>query len=288
MSNFDNTQYGEDRGRTDVAKEHAADLADHAAGAGQDLGRTAQAEAKGVARDVQREARGLLDSVTTEASNQARNGQSKLAEGVRALASEVGEMADGSQQDGQAAQLARNLSQRGEQVARWLEDNEPADALDSVRRYAARNPMTFLAIAAGAGLLVGRFARGVQAEASDDSRGTDRSRQFAGTDRSYQQDYGQGYSQSGYAQDHTRQGYPQQAQGYPQEGYGQQGYSQQGYGQQVTGQPAYGAEAGYAQAHGFADQDVQPGYQPEAGIEGQSWQQRSGTAYDQPGFGERR
>jgi len=89
----------------------------------------------------------------------------------------------------------RDLSER---AAAWLRDNDPDQALVSVRRYAARNPWTFLALAGGAGLLAGRFARGVSAASDDEPtvRRADRApepRPFAGpavgyADRGYQGD----------------------------------------------------------------------------------------------------
>lgn len=258
MSNTHTSAYDDDRGKSDVAKEHAADLKDHAAGAGQDLGQSAKAEAKGVVRDAQREARGLFDSVSGEAQSQLRGGQAKLAQTVREFAAEVGEMADGGQRQGQASQVARTIADSGDSVARWLENNEPGDALDSVRRYASRNPMTFLAIAAGAGLLVGRFARGFQAEAADDDR-YDQRRGFAGD-----------YHRPGA-------GYQGQQGGYPQTGYGQQAsYTESGYAQPTQ-------DASYARAHGFDDvqSTTGAGYQPEAGAQGQTWQRQSGSAYDE-------
>lgn len=270
MSNTHTSPYGDDRGKADVAKEHAADLTDHAVGAGQDLGQSARAEAKGVARDARREARGLMDSVSGEAQSQLRGGQDKLAQTVRDFAAEVGEMADGGQRQGQASQVARTIANTGDDVARWLENNEPADALDSVRRYASRNPMTFLALAAGAGLLVGRFARGFQAEASDDSPAADR-RGFAG-------DYhrpGTGYQRSGYPQGGDRQ---------PPAYSAESGYAQPTQDARTT------QEGSYARAHGFdtvEGRTGEPGYQPETGAQGQAWQSQSGSAYNE-GFGDRR
>lgn len=166
--------FGNDQGKTDAAKEHAADLKDHAIGAGQELGDQAKVEAKSVVQDAQNEAAGLFDNVRSQTQSQLRDGQNRLAEGVRAVAKEVGEMADGSQQNGQATSIARTISRTGEDAAQWLETHEAEDVLYSVQRYAARNPMTFLAIAAGAGLLVGRLARGFQAEQSDQRSGYDR------------------------------------------------------------------------------------------------------------------
>lgn len=257
MSNTHDNAFGDDRDRKDVAKEHTADLKDHAVGAGQDLGQQAKAEARGVAQDVKGEARGLMDTVLGETRSQVHGGKSKIAEGVRAFAAEVGEMADGGQHQGQASQVARTLSSTGEDVARWIETNDPEDMLEGVKRYAARNPMTFLAIAAGAGLLVGRFARGFQAEATDDHD----QRGFYGRDARFERGYDpRAYDRSyGYEDSYRREAQG----GYPQTGYERQASS--------------------------FDRPAAPGYQAESGAQGQAWHHQGEAYGDQgEGFGDRR
>lgn len=157
----------------DHALQEAADVKDHATGAAQDVAHTAGAEAKSVARDARREVRGLIDTGLNELNTQLGTGQNRLAGQLRDVVTELGDMADGSQRSGLATQAAHELSSRGQRLAGWLDTHEPRDALDEVRRYAARNPWTFLALAAGAGLLVGRFARGLRDDnADDDTRGS--------------------------------------------------------------------------------------------------------------------
>lgn len=155
----------------DHAFREATDVKDHATGAARDVAQTAGSEAKSVARDARREFRGLLDTGLNELNTQLGTGQNQLAAQVREIVTELGEMADSSQRSGLASQAAREISTRGQRLAGWLDTHEPRDALDEVRRYAARNPWTFLAVAAGAGLLVGRFARGLRDDnAADDNR----------------------------------------------------------------------------------------------------------------------
>ncbi|MEK8109106.1 phage holin family protein [Micromonospora sp. M12] len=60
---------------------------------------------------------------------------------------------------------------RRQQAAGWLDEREPGEVLDEVRTYARRNPGTFLAGAAVAGLLVGRLTRGLTAPASGNGQG---------------------------------------------------------------------------------------------------------------------
>lgn len=151
----------------EAAAGEASEVKDHAVEAGRDVAQTAQSEAASVAGDVKSEIRGLFDSSMSEVRTQAGAGQSRLATGLRSLAGELGELSQGSTQQGTATRAVQELASYGDNVAGWLENREPADVLDEVRRFAARRPVAFLAIAAGAGLLVGRFARGLQADRAE-------------------------------------------------------------------------------------------------------------------------
>ncbi|SDB89021.1 hypothetical protein GA0111570_106167 [Raineyella antarctica] len=144
------------------------------ADAGRETADSAQNEAKKVmstvgdqASEVKAEtgaqARRLLDESVTEARTQADSQMTRLGGRLRELADEVQQMAAGSDQSGPATQFAGDLAERGGRAADWLEQHGPDEALAAVRRYARRNPVSFLAAAAGAGLVVGRFARALQA-----------------------------------------------------------------------------------------------------------------------------
>ena len=66
--------------------------------------------------------------------------------------------------------LAQEASRRVSETSYWLENHEPADLLDEVKRFARRRPVAFLAIAAAAGVVAGRVNRGaVAANISVDS-----------------------------------------------------------------------------------------------------------------------
>jgi hypothetical protein len=66
--------------------------------------------------------------------------------------------------------LVNQASSRSGDIADWLQRHEPADILDEVSRFARRRPGLFLAIAAAAGLVAGRLARGLAA-GNDDEQG---------------------------------------------------------------------------------------------------------------------
>ena len=67
-----------------------------------------------------------------------------------------------------ATDLAQQAGERANAVASWLEEREPGHVVDEITRFARQRPGAFLAVAAGAGFLVGRLGRGLKA-ASDDS-----------------------------------------------------------------------------------------------------------------------
>lgn len=130
-----------------------------------DLGTTAKDEARNVATEAKYQAKGMLDESVSQLRTQASTGQNRLADVVRDLAKEAGQMSQASDANGVVTRLAEDASRMGDDVAQWLEHREPEDVLDEVRRFAARRPATFLAIAAGAGFLAGRFIKGMQSDA---------------------------------------------------------------------------------------------------------------------------
>lgn len=79
-------------------------------------------------------------------------------------------MASRADESGPMSDLAREASRRVGEFSHWLENHEPSDLLEEVKRYARRRPVAFLAITAAAGVLAGRVTRGaVAANTSVDS-----------------------------------------------------------------------------------------------------------------------
>lgn len=146
----------------------ASDVADTAKQAGQDVAQTAKAEVGEVVAEAKYQGRKVWDEGLTEVRSQAASAQDKIADLVQSLSDELRAMAGAQEANGPLAGLASQGQELSERAASWLRDNDPDQALAGVRRYAARNPWTFLAIAAGAGLVAGRLARGLQGAASDD------------------------------------------------------------------------------------------------------------------------
>jgi hypothetical protein len=139
------------------------------ASAAQHVAQTAASEAKNVAAEAGSQAKNLVSGLGSDLKSQAGAQQQKATEGLRSVSDELRSMADKSDNK-MVSNLVQQASQRTGAVAGWLENREPADLLEDVKVFARRRPGAFLALAAGAGLVVGRLTRGLtgaQADAKD-------------------------------------------------------------------------------------------------------------------------
>jgi hypothetical protein len=153
-----------------TAKSEAANVKETAADAAAGVKDVAKNEASNVADEAKYQARSLIDQTRSELRGQASNQQSAFAEKLHGWASELGSMASMADGFGPMTDLAREASRRIGETSYWLENHEPADVLDEVKRFARRRPVAFLAIAAVAGVVAGRVTRGaVAANTSVDS-----------------------------------------------------------------------------------------------------------------------
>lgn len=157
---------------TDVAKGEAADVARSASEAGQQVVGVAKEQTQEVTAEAGRQARDLLRQTQSELADQAGTQQQRLADGLHALADELGSMADRSERPGTATDLVRQAADRSHEAASWLRDREPGAVLDDIRDFARRRPGVFLVLAAGAGLLAGRLTRGLKESSGSDTGGT--------------------------------------------------------------------------------------------------------------------
>lgn len=170
-----------------AGEKPVADVKGTAVAAGQDVLDSAKHEAGQVVQEAKVQGRRLLDESVGELRGQASTIQAKLADTVQALSDELGAMAASPDANGPVAQFAGTGREYGDRAAAWLRDNDLDQAVHGIRQYAARNPWTFLALAGGAGLLVGRLARGLRDADSPDAVGTYR-RQALGTQETYAYD----------------------------------------------------------------------------------------------------
>lgn len=156
----------------EVAKDEAAEVARTAAQSGGQVAGTVGDQASRVASETAAQARNLLSESRNQLSEQTKEGQRKAAGGLNTLADQLHDMAEKSEGQGVAGELARQAAERTRTVASWLENREPGELLDEVRGFARRKPGVFLAGAALAGVVVGRLTRGVIAAKSDSSPGS--------------------------------------------------------------------------------------------------------------------
>ncbi len=147
-----------------AVREQAANVGQGAAEAGGRVAQTAKEQTTQVVRETGTQARNLVSEARDELRHQTSMQQKRAAEGLRALGSELRSMAGQSdQQQGVAAELVQQAAGRAHRAADWLEQREPGQVLDEVRRFARRRPGVFLAGALVAGVVVGRLTRSLTA-----------------------------------------------------------------------------------------------------------------------------
>ncbi|MGD9990220.1 hypothetical protein, partial [Pseudonocardia sp.] len=144
----------------DTARSEGAEVARTAADAGSSVASTAADATREVAGEARRQAKDLVGEARTQLQQQAGATQRQAAGGVRSIADELRQLA-GAGDGGPVADLAHQAAGRADELAGWLEEREPGDLVEQVRRLARRRPGAFLAGAALAGVLAGRLTRGV-------------------------------------------------------------------------------------------------------------------------------
>jgi hypothetical protein len=171
-----------------VAKDQAASVAGGAADAASHVAGVAKEQAGQVTAEAGRQVKNLVGQARNELSDQAQTQQQRAASGLHSLGDQLRAMATGdSPQSGVATDLAQQAASKVHDLARWLENRDPADLLQEVRSFARQRPGTFLAIALGAGIVTGRLARGMTTnpdEAGTNS-GDGRARGYEATPATY-------------------------------------------------------------------------------------------------------
>jgi ElaB/YqjD/DUF883 family membrane-anchored ribosome-binding protein len=136
-----------------------ASTTDRVKGAGSHVAGVAADEAANVKNEVGHQAKNLVGQVRTQVNGQVSTQKDRAADGIRTVSDQLRSMANSSESEGMASNLVSQAASRAGDVAGWLESREPADLLDEVKRFARRRPGLFIAIAAGAGIVVGRLAK---------------------------------------------------------------------------------------------------------------------------------
>jgi hypothetical protein len=152
---------------TDVARDEAANVGQHAREAGGQVAQTAAEQARQVAAESGRQARGLLAEAQGQARDQAAAQKQKATQRLHDVADELGQLAANGGQSGMATEFARQAASRLHNAASWLDAREPAQLLEEARNFARRRPGAFLLGAAVAGLAAGRLTRGLAASSDE-------------------------------------------------------------------------------------------------------------------------
>lgn len=147
--------------------ERAAEVKDTSVAAGQHVAGVAKDEIHRVGSETKQQAKDLYRQTQSELADQAATQQKRVASGLHTLGDELGSMADSSETQGVASDLARQAASRAAGVADWLDQRDPGSLLSEVKNYARRRPGTFIAVAAVAGVLAGRLTRSVVAESKE-------------------------------------------------------------------------------------------------------------------------
>jgi len=157
---------------TPGAREEASNLAGEAGQAGRRVAGVAKEETRAVGSEARRQAKRLADQVGGEVRQQAAHQQSRAATGLRTIGDEFSNMASGQGSGtGFAATVAREAGNRVGAAAQWLDERDPRDLLEETKRFARRRPGVFIAIALGAGVVVGRLVRSLAQPSDDEGAG---------------------------------------------------------------------------------------------------------------------
>jgi len=136
---------------------------------------TASDQARNVAGETKAQARNLLHETQGQVREQAGQQKQKASGGLRSLSDELRSVADGTQtsQSGMVNDLARQASDKAQELATWIDAREPGDLVNELRDLARRKPGTFLLGAAALGVLAGRLTRSaVDVKRDESSAGT--------------------------------------------------------------------------------------------------------------------
>jgi len=183
-------------GKAEAVKDEATQVASTAADQGKQTaaaaadaaGQTASTAAEG-AKQVASEAAHQVTEVTRQATDQARDllgqAQSQLREqattqtqraasGLADVSKQIRALSDGQpDQAGFAADAARQLAEKVEEVAGRIEERGFDGAVQDLTSFARRRPGVFLLSAAATGFVVGRLGRGAQvAQGTPENQGS--------------------------------------------------------------------------------------------------------------------
>jgi ElaB/YqjD/DUF883 family membrane-anchored ribosome-binding protein len=156
-------------GTADPVRDESEKLRGDVADAGRTVAESAKDEAAGVVGEARAQLSTLVEQVTGELQEQAATQKDRASAGLRTMSDDLRSMA-GTASGGIAADIVSQASSRAGSLASWLDGHEPRSVLGEVKNFARRRPGTFIAIAAGVGILAGRLTRSAAENAGDATR----------------------------------------------------------------------------------------------------------------------
>ncbi|WP_156125518.1 hypothetical protein [Kocuria sp. ZOR0020] len=163
------------------SKNEANQLKNQAAGSGERVAETAKDKAGNVKDEAVNQAQDLFGQLKGDVQGYVGPQQERAASTARSISDEIGAISRGEQpQSNYVGGALGGLSGYADSFASALENKDPQELLGDVRHFASRRPGTFLALAAGIGLLAGRATRGAKDsdEVPTDAQGA---KEFFGT-----------------------------------------------------------------------------------------------------------
>jgi hypothetical protein len=160
VANETRTQEAQEPKVTERAAEVAAGARDEARSVADD----ARQEAGNVASEAAAQTRAVADEARSALRSQARQGTERAAGALDQAGGRLRSLAQGNPEG--AGELRRYADQAGERLqaaASRLEERGFDGMVDDLQSFARRRPGVFLAVAASAGFVVGRFFRGAKA-----------------------------------------------------------------------------------------------------------------------------
>ncbi len=154
-------------GTMHTAAQEASALTGTAKDAAHDVAHTGAGEAKAVAGEAKDQLKGLVSQTGRQLSDQASTQQQRLADGFGAVGGDLSRMADADESGGLAGELVRRAAGHVSTVGSWLGDRDPQQLLHEVTGFARRRPGTFIAVAALAGIVIGRLSRSIAAGSTE-------------------------------------------------------------------------------------------------------------------------
>ena len=163
MSNDEDTGAS---GKAQTATQEASEVTRTAGEAARGVAQTGAHEAAAVAGEAKARLGDVVAQSGRELSDHAATQQRRLAEGLGSMGTDLSRMAEADDNGGMAGDLVRRAAGHLSTVGTWLGDRDPQQLLQEVTSFARRRPGTFIAVAAIAGVVVGRLSRAIAAGAA--------------------------------------------------------------------------------------------------------------------------